>query len=348
MDRNNKESNRSRSKNNPFWYVGAIAGFLKLGKFGGVLLSMIVSIGVYALISPWQFALGFVLLILVHELGHVLAAKMRGLPVTAPVFIPFIGALINMKRNPSDAETEAFVGLGGPLLGSFGAFIVYLLALHFNSQMLMGIAYAGFFINLINLLPIHPLDGGRISVAVSRWLWIVGLIGGLAIIVYLKSILFFIIWVLFAYDLYIRYIKNKGKGPTKEVSVRFEVPLHHVEEQGLMIPGEAHRRPLPFATYSEMDGTQKVEIGWESMGLRGTINMPEQGLVQNAEVVKVEKKEDQQLLLVSIVIRYEKHENEEYYEVPLKTRWIYGTVYGLLAVVLLYYVYQIHQFNITH
>lgn len=89
---------------------------LLLGKFAGPLISMGITIGAYALISPIWFAIGFVMLILVHELGHVLAAKRKGLPVSAPLFIPFVGALITMKRHPKDAVTEAYIAYGGPLI----------------------------------------------------------------------------------------------------------------------------------------------------------------------------------------------------------------------------------------
>lgn len=163
---------------------------------------MAITIGTYAIIYPWGFAVGFVLLLFVHELGHVLAAKRKGLPVSAPLFIPFLGALITMKRQPLDAQTEAYVAMGGPLLGTVGAMAVYAGAYATDSPLLYALSYVGFFLNLINLLPIHPLDGGRISTAVTRWLWLVGLLGGIVVVVYLKSFLFFLIWAFFAYDLY--------------------------------------------------------------------------------------------------------------------------------------------------
>jgi Zn-dependent protease len=150
---------------------------LKSAKFLTPFLTMLVSIGAYALIAPLEFAIGFVILILIHELGHVWAAKIKGLPVTAPVFIPFLGALIMMKRHPRDAQTEAFIAFGGPLIGSLGALVFLWVGLAFGNALLIQLAYVGLFLNLINLLPIQPLDGGRISVAVSRWLWLFGLIG---------------------------------------------------------------------------------------------------------------------------------------------------------------------------
>ena len=86
---------------------------------------MLISIGAYALLWGWQFAVGFVLLLLVHELGHVLEAKRQGLPVSAPMFIPFLGALITLKQLPDNAWNEAKVAIAGPILGGLGAAAVW-------------------------------------------------------------------------------------------------------------------------------------------------------------------------------------------------------------------------------
>jgi len=148
-------------------------------KFVPVLLktggTMLLSIGVYALSWGVWFALGFVLLIFVHESGHLLAARRLGLKVGAPVFIPFMGAFIALKEAPRNAWVESQVGIGGPMLGSLGAGVCYLIYLFTDAQMFAGLAYTGFFLNLFNLAPVGFLDGGRIVTALSPWLWIVGL-----------------------------------------------------------------------------------------------------------------------------------------------------------------------------
>jgi Zn-dependent protease len=139
-------------------------------KFGKVLTTggtMLLSIIAYAFVYGWWYAVGFVLLIFVHEMGHYFAAKQRGLDVGAPTFIPFIGAWIELKQLPHDAETEAYVGLGGPLIGSLGALVCYVLARAYESQTLLAVSYAGFFINLFNLIPLSPFDGGRITAVLS-------------------------------------------------------------------------------------------------------------------------------------------------------------------------------------
>jgi Zn-dependent protease len=146
--------------------------------------SMLISIGAYALLWGWQFAVGFVLLLLVHELGHVLEAKRQGLPVSAPMFIPFLGALITLKQLPDNAWAEAKVAIAGPILGGLGTAVVWGLGEYYDSELLTALAFTGFFLNLFNLAPISPLDGGRIVAAIHPALWVVGLVLllGLAIV----------------------------------------------------------------------------------------------------------------------------------------------------------------------
>src|SRR3954463_9011386 len=93
----------------------------KLGKVGGTILTMLISLAVYAGIFGWRYAAGFIGLMLVHEMGHFIAAKQRGLPVGTPPFIPFVGAWIELKDRPMDVETEAYVASAGPFLGTVGA-----------------------------------------------------------------------------------------------------------------------------------------------------------------------------------------------------------------------------------
>jgi Zn-dependent protease len=147
-------------------------------KTGG---SMFLTIWLYAMVWGWAFAAGFVILIFIHELGHVLAARQVGVKVTAPVFIPFVGALILLKEAPQNAWAESKIAIGGPLLGSIGAAVCYLLYPLTGNALFAALAYTGFFLNLFNLAPLTPLDGGRIVTALSPWLWLVGLLilGGL-------------------------------------------------------------------------------------------------------------------------------------------------------------------------
>lgn len=159
---------------------------LKFGKFGS-LISMIVAVWAYSLYFGWPFASGFVLLIFVHEMGHAIALKREGIPSGVPVFIPFVGAFISMKGLPRNAWVEAKVGIAGPLLGTLGAFMVLVLALDYRSQLLFALAQTGFLINLFNMLPVSPMDGGRVIGAVSRWFLLVGLVIGGAAFYYIGA-----------------------------------------------------------------------------------------------------------------------------------------------------------------
>jgi Zn-dependent protease len=157
--------------------VKALFLILKALKFGKVMTTggtMLLSIAVYAWLFGWWFAVGFVALIFVHEMGHYVAARSRGLDVGAPTFIPFVGAWIQLRQLPHDAETEAYVGMAGPLVGSVGALACFYLARTFDSPMLLALAYSGFFLNLFNLIPLAPFDGGRVTAAISPKLWLIG------------------------------------------------------------------------------------------------------------------------------------------------------------------------------
>lgn len=154
-----------------FFILPALKFLPILLKTGG---TMIISIGVYALAFGWKFAIGFVLLLFVHECGHLIVAKKFGLPVSAPVFIPFMGAFILLKDQPRNAWMEACVGIGGPMLGALGALACHLLGQIQDSPIVLALASSGYFLNLFNLMPVGFLDGGRIVTALSRWLWLPG------------------------------------------------------------------------------------------------------------------------------------------------------------------------------
>jgi Zn-dependent protease len=157
--------------------IKTLLALLAAGKLGKFLLSgasMLVAVVAYAFVYGWRYAAGFVALLLVHEAGHYIAAKKRGLDVGLPTFIPFVGAWINLKEQPMDAETEAFVGIAGPMLGSAAAFVCYMAARSTGSELLLALAYAGFLLNLFNLIPLSPLDGGRIVSVISPRIWFLG------------------------------------------------------------------------------------------------------------------------------------------------------------------------------
>lgn len=192
---------------------------LVLLKFGGLLLklkvfttgaSMLVSIAAYAWIWGLPFAIGFVLLIFVHELGHVLELRRQGVRASAPLFIPFLGAVIGMKELPDDAWKEARVALAGPILGSVGAAACWFAGEATGSELLVALAFVGFFLNLFNLIPITPLDGGRAAAALHPALWFVGLLMMVGLVALRPNPILLIIVVLGGLDLWRRW-RERGQ-----------------------------------------------------------------------------------------------------------------------------------------
>ncbi|OJA44951.1 site-2 protease family protein [Burkholderia ubonensis] len=173
-----------------------IFGGLKLGKVLVSAGTMLASIAVYALFYGWRFAAGFVVLLLVHEAGHYLAAQRRGLAVGLPTFIPFVGAWIQLKEMPHDAETEAYVGLAGPFVGTLGALACYAAARQYDSSLLLALAYTGFFLNLFNMIPLSPFDGGRITAVLSPRIWFAGVPVLIALFAYRPSPLLIVMAIL--------------------------------------------------------------------------------------------------------------------------------------------------------
>jgi Zn-dependent protease len=147
---------------------------LKFGKLFGTVGTMLLAIGVYAIVFGWRYAVGIVAMLFIHEMGHYIAARQRGLRVGLPMFIPFAFAWVKLEDTPHDAETDAYVALAGPMLGTVGAIGCYFLARNDGTDWLLAVAYTGFFINLINMIPLPPLDGGRITAVLSPRIWLLG------------------------------------------------------------------------------------------------------------------------------------------------------------------------------
>ncbi len=169
------------------------AWLAKIATSGG---SMLLSVFVYSLTFGWGYAAGFVGLLFCHEFGHYLAARQRGLRVGLPTFIPFVGAWVDIKDGFRDAETEAYVGIAGPVVGTLSALACLMLGNFTDSDLLRAVAYAGFILNLFNLIPLSPLDGGRITSVVSPHVWLIGIPALVALFFYRPSPLLVLIAVL--------------------------------------------------------------------------------------------------------------------------------------------------------
>lgn len=137
--------------------------------------SLLLSLGVYAIAFGPAFAVGFIALLFIHELGHALVMRQQGIKTTPILFIPFMGAVIGMKEMPKNVYAEAKMALGGPILGSLGALGCLVLWQATGSPLFVALATVGFWLNLFNLVPVSPLDGGRAMAAISRWGWLIGL-----------------------------------------------------------------------------------------------------------------------------------------------------------------------------
>jgi len=133
-------------------------------------LGIFISVGAYTLIWGWKFAVGLVALLAVHELGHFFEARRQGLEVTLPRFVPFLGAYVLIKNAPLNPWRNALVALAGPALGGAGAAFCWGLGESMNSNLMRALGYAGFMINLINLIPVGILDGGAVwnAIRVAR------------------------------------------------------------------------------------------------------------------------------------------------------------------------------------
>ena len=200
-----------------FLILPVLKFFPILLKTGG---TMLFSIWAYSLIWGWQFAAGFVILILLHEFGHLIAARLFHLKVGLPVFIPFMGALIALKEAPRHAWVEFWIASGGPIAGGLASLGCHCIYFATGNEFFSALAYTGYFLNLFNLMPVGFLDGGRMVTALSPWLWLVGIVIAGAFAVYRPSFIIFLILLFSLPRLFSLFRKR-----TKEEQRYYEVTL---------------------------------------------------------------------------------------------------------------------------
>jgi Zn-dependent protease len=180
-----RSSRRSKPRSRLGGLLAAIVAFL--AKFKTIILllpklklfttvgTMLVSVAAYSLVFGWTFAVGFVVLLLLHEMGHVIQLRREGIRASAPMFVPFLGAVISARSLGENALAEARVGLAGPVLGSIASAACIVIWHATGADIWRALAFTGLFLNLFNLLPVVPLDGGRAMAAMAPWMWFLGL-----------------------------------------------------------------------------------------------------------------------------------------------------------------------------
>ncbi|HZU59428.1 MAG TPA: site-2 protease family protein [Solirubrobacteraceae bacterium] len=179
--------------------------------------TMLVSVAAYSFVFGWAFAAGFVVLLLVHEMGHVIQLRREGVKASAPMFIPFLGAVISARSLGSSALAEARVGLAGPVLGTIGSAACIVLWQLTGNELWRALAFTGFFLNLFNLLPVVPLDGGRAMAAMAPWMWLVGLAAMVPLALVFPNPVMWLILLLAGFETYKRWkLRRRGYPAQRE------------------------------------------------------------------------------------------------------------------------------------
>lgn len=180
----------------------------------GSALSFLISVAVYGASFGWAFGIGFTVLLLVHELGHYVAIRSYGLPAGLPLFIPFMGAAIFLRARPQSPQQEFWIAAAGPIAGTLGSLACWGLAYLFRQPVLVVIAYSGFFLQAFNLIPVWPLDGGRMVTAVDRRIWWIGLPVLLVMVLLMHSMIALIIGGLIVWQF---FSHRRGSSPALPV-----------------------------------------------------------------------------------------------------------------------------------
>ncbi|MGA7615126.1 MAG: site-2 protease family protein [Thermoanaerobaculia bacterium] len=178
--------------------------------------SMLASVIAYAVKMRLPFAVGFVVVTVIHELGHAVMIRRKGLRAGAIVFIPFVGGAVTLKDQPHSAFDDAQIGLAGPIAGAIASLVSLWIYDATGNPLYLAISFAGFILNLFNLLPLGPLDGGKISAAITKWTWVLGGLILLALMLIYRSPILSVIVVLSVIQVY-RAIREERNGSFYDV-----------------------------------------------------------------------------------------------------------------------------------
>jgi Zn-dependent protease len=189
--------------------------------------SMLVSVAAYSIIWGWRFAVGFVALLFVHEMGHVVQMKREGVKVSGMLFVPFLGAAVGARSMGGNALAEARIGLAGPVIGTLATAALVPFAFAADSDFLRALAFTGFFLNLFNLVPVVPLDGGRAMSAMAPWMWFAGFAAMLAFFVLFPNPILILILLLGGMETWRRW-KTRKEGLEGNQAYYRVKPAHRV------------------------------------------------------------------------------------------------------------------------
>lgn len=187
---------------NPFEGFGATQYAIAAGSF-------VVTIAAYARQWPLAVVVGFVVITLIHEIGHAVAIRAKGLRAGYMVFIPFIGGAVTLKDQPRTAYDDALIGLAGPFAGTMASLLCLQIYKWAADPLWLLIAFLGFALNLINLIPLGMLDGGRISAAITKWMWVIGGAGVVYKVINQPNPLFVLIAILAAFQVYASIVRER-------------------------------------------------------------------------------------------------------------------------------------------
>ena len=196
--------------------------------------TILVSLAAYAVLWGWAFAAGFVALLFVHEMGHVIALRREGIKASGPMFIPFLGAVVAARSLGNSALAEARVGLAGPILGSIGSAACILIWHATGNDLWRALAYTGFFLNLFNLLPVVPLDGGRAMAAMAPWMWFLGFAAMIPLAILFPNPIILLILVFAGFETYKRWKLRRSNSADQQAYYRVR-PLDRVLVAGVYV-----------------------------------------------------------------------------------------------------------------
>jgi Zn-dependent protease len=210
---------QARQANTKVGLIAALAAIaLNLKMVGGFLLkggwliktglTILCSFAAYGYVYGWRFAVVLIGLLVIHEFGHWIWLKANGVAAEVPIFIPFVGAIISLKKLPEDSTTTAWTALAGPLIGGAGALVCWGLGFYLNNGPLMAGGSFGFMLNLFQLVPAMPLDGGWVVASISKTLLIPGTLVLILLAILSRSPLLVIISIIAVISL---FTKKKPK-----------------------------------------------------------------------------------------------------------------------------------------